>query len=92
MNYSRRLNGFDFENIVIKPIRNGATQMEMPCITGKVSCKDSDVSSTVEEWKRAQALTSTPVKVTIPGPMTIIGSTTSKAATFFFSVLDIPPH
>nr|UKS50400.1 B12-independent methionine synthase 2 [Karenia brevis] len=68
----RFIEGIDFKNLTEKSVRNGAYTTSLPTIRGKVSWRGGlDV---VAEWKKAQAVSKAPVKYTIPGPMTIIGT------------------
>jgi 5-methyltetrahydropteroyltriglutamate--homocysteine methyltransferase len=66
--HCRHLNGFDFTNLTRKELRNGAYSANLPSINGKVSAQDLFL---VDDWNRAQKLTDKPVKITLPGPMTI---------------------
>lgn len=71
--FCRFVNGIDFENKTEIAARNGAFTASVPSINGPVSWRGP--MSCAEEWKKAQALSSAPVKYTLPGPMTIMGST-----------------
>ena len=73
----RKLNGIDFVNLTRRKFRNGACENELPTIIGQVA-PSTEEPWLVKEWRATQSLTSTPVKVTIPGPMTIIGTTAGK--------------
>lgn len=76
--FCRFVEGIDFENKTSIQARNGAFTADVPTINGPVSWRGTNgpVSmNCAEEWKKAQALSSTPVKYTLPGPMTIMGST-----------------
>ena len=66
--HCRHLEGVDFDTLTEKVARTGNYKCWLPTITNKVKAKDEFL---VKEWENNQALTSTPVKVTIPGPMTI---------------------
>jgi 5-methyltetrahydropteroyltriglutamate--homocysteine methyltransferase len=66
--HCRHLDGIDFENLTDKVLRDGAYQARLPTITGPVSARDNFLP---HDWTTAQALTDNPVKVTLPGPMTI---------------------
>ena len=66
--HCRHLDGIDFENLTDKVLRDGAYQARLPTITGPVSARDNFLP---HDWTTAQALTDKPVKVTLPGPMTI---------------------
>ncbi|XP_077866510.1 5-methyltetrahydropteroyltriglutamate--homocysteine methyltransferase-like [Saccoglossus kowalevskii] len=72
--FCRHVNGFDFKNPVVKPIRNGACEIHMPRIIGKIGqCSEDDWVA--KEWRLSQDMSRVPVKYTVPGPMTIIDST-----------------
>ncbi len=66
--HCRHLNGFDFDNLTTKELRGGTYSAELPTIVGPVSAKQAFM---VNEWKRAQQYTDRPVKITMPGPMTV---------------------
>jgi len=66
--HCRHLNGFDFEKLKDKVSRGGNYVFPAPNVVGKVTPKESFLS---EEWRWAQGRTKLPVKVTLPGPMTI---------------------
>eukprot|EP00812_Abedinium_dasypus_P011133 NODE_470_length_1543_cov_170.294355.p2 GENE.NODE_470_length_1543_cov_170.294355~~NODE_470_length_1543_cov_170.294355.p2 ORF type:complete len:259 (+),score=76.41 NODE_470_length_1543_cov_170.294355:92-868(+) len=69
----RFIDGIDFENLTVTPVRNGALHIALPTIRSKLSWRGPlDVA---EEWRHAQALSPVAaVKYTLPGPMTIIGT------------------
>ncbi len=66
--HCRYLNGVDFNTITEKVARTGNYKCWLPTITNKISAADPFL---VDEWKNNQSLSNKPVKVTIPGPMTI---------------------
>ncbi len=66
--HCRHLNGFDFDNLTSKELRGGTYSAELPTIVGPISAKQAFM---VKEWKRAQQYTDRPVKITMPGPMTV---------------------
>ena len=66
--HCRHLNGIDFNTLTEKVARTGNYKCWLPTITNKISATDSFL---VDEWKSNQNLSDKPVKVTIPGPMTI---------------------
>ncbi|XP_041463418.1 5-methyltetrahydropteroyltriglutamate--homocysteine methyltransferase-like isoform X2 [Lytechinus variegatus] len=70
----RHVKGFDFTNLTKKSCRNGAWVAEVPTIREKLGVPE-DISWIGNEWKSAQLNCEKPVKATVPGPMTIIGST-----------------
>ena len=69
--FCHKLNGFDFATTKAKLCRNGAWEGLLPRIVSKVSHKD-DIGFTANEWRWSQEMSDAPVKVTIPGPMTIM--------------------
>ena len=66
--HCRYLNGVDFNTLTEKVARTGNYKCWLPTITNKISAADPFL---VDEWKNNQSLSNKPVKVTIPGPMTI---------------------
>ena len=69
--HCRQLAGFDFENLTEKAMRNGAWTATVPTITGPVA---AGAPFLADEWRIAQACTDRPVKMTVPGPLTITDS------------------
>ena len=53
-------------------MRNGAYSSLLPTITGPISARDHFLP---HDWRVAQSFTDKPVKITIPGPMTITDTT-----------------
>jgi 5-methyltetrahydropteroyltriglutamate--homocysteine methyltransferase len=66
--HCRHLLGFDFTNLTSKQVRGGTYEAKLPTIVGPVSARDQFL---VSDWQRAQAKSDRPVKITMPGPMTI---------------------
>lgn len=66
--HCRHIEGFDFTNLTLKPVRGGTYEANLPTVTGPVSARDVFL---VHDWQRAQSFTERPVKITMPGPMTI---------------------
>ena len=66
--HCRHLNGVDFNKLTEKVARTGNYKCWLPTITNKISATDPFL---VDEWKSNQSLSNKPVKVAIPGPMTI---------------------
>tara|TARA_Y100000768_G_scaffold306842_1_gene240858 strand:+ start:414 stop:1466 length:1053 start_codon:yes stop_codon:yes gene_type:complete len=66
--HCRHLAGIDFDNLTEKVARTGNYKCWLPTITSKISAKDPFL---VDEWTYNQSLSDNPIKVTIPGPMTI---------------------
>jgi 5-methyltetrahydropteroyltriglutamate--homocysteine methyltransferase len=70
--HCRHLNGIDFEHLTLKSLRQGAYSARLPTITGPVSAREHFLP---HDWKIAQSFTDRPVKITMPGPMTIADTT-----------------
>lgn len=66
--HCRHLNGFDFTNLTNKSLRNGAYSADLPTINDKVSARDAFLAN---DYLTAQKYCDRPVKITLPGPMTI---------------------
>jgi len=67
----RRIEGIDFKTVTHKKVRSGAFEADLPTITGPVSLRSPLLGC---DYITAQQFTSNPVKITIPGPMTITDS------------------
>ena len=68
----RNLGGVDFGNLSERVTRGGAWKASFPTIAGKIEVGPNFLDA---DWQRAQSATDKPVKMTLPGPMTIIDST-----------------
>ncbi len=68
--HCRHLEGFDFDTLETRVLRDGAYKTDLPAIRGEV--RHTGSSYGVHDWKAAQALSSRPVKFTLPGPLTIM--------------------
>ena len=68
----RHFAGFDFDVLAEATIR-GVTAARLPTVTGEVHYLGS--SPLVHDYEVARSLSPKPVKMTIPGPMTIIDTT-----------------
>jgi len=66
--HCRHIDGFDFTNLTRKPVRGGNYEANLPTVTGPVSARDPFL---VHDWRRAQSFSERPIKITMPGPMTI---------------------
>jgi 5-methyltetrahydropteroyltriglutamate--homocysteine methyltransferase len=66
--HCRHLNGIDFETLTDKVLRGGAYSASLPTITGPIGARENFLP---HDWKAAKSFTDRPVKVTLPGPMTI---------------------
>ena len=69
--HCRHLHGIDFEILTEKELRGGAYSASLPTITGPIGARDNFLP---HDWKAAQAFCDRPLKVTMPGPMTITDS------------------
>jgi len=68
----RHFTGFDFETLERRVLRNGAYDCHLPAIRDRVTARKNVL---VRDYVTAQAASPVPVKITLPGPMTIIDST-----------------
>ena len=71
--HCRHLQGMDFKNLTEKIHRNGAAVASLPTITGQIVAHGDYFLD--RDFRVAQAATDSPVKITIPGPLTIIDTT-----------------
>lgn len=70
----RHFEGFDFEHLTRRVLRNGAYTADLPSIVGPV--RSAGEHPLVRDWQIAQAAAGDhPVKMTLPGPMTITDTT-----------------
>jgi len=67
----RRIEGVDFNTVTHKSVRSGAFEADLPTITKSVSLRNAQLG---DDYKCAQQFTDNPIKITIPGPMTIADS------------------
>ena len=68
----RHFAGFDFAGLTRKAMRQGSWIAEVPTVRGPIKAADPILP---RDWRVAQSATDRPVKITLPGPMTIIDST-----------------
>ncbi len=68
--HCRHLNGFDFANLTRRSLRDGAYTAELPTIRARISPNGDHFLP--HDYQVAQAFTDRPVKITVPGPMTIM--------------------
>ena len=71
----RHFSGFDFGRLTRREMRGGSWTAEVPTVTGKIR---SGRPILVRDWRLAQSATDRPVKITLPGPLTIIDSTANE--------------
>ena len=70
--HCRHMAGIDFQNLTRKAMRDGQWVVNVPTIAAPVKAGSGFL---VNDWRVAQAATERPVKITLPGPLTIIDST-----------------
>ena len=66
--HCRHLEGMDFVNLTEKMLRTGNYSSFLPTVRGPVKPRKMFLA---HDWKRAQKATDKPVKITMPGPLTI---------------------
>jgi methionine synthase II (cobalamin-independent) len=70
--HCRHMEGIDFQHLTRKAMRDGQWVVEVPTIGAPVK---TETGFLVRDWRVAQAVTDRPVKITLPGPLTIMDST-----------------
>jgi 5-methyltetrahydropteroyltriglutamate--homocysteine methyltransferase len=70
--HCRHIEGIDFETLTAKEVRGGTYSAELPSVTGPVRARDHFLAA---DYRLAQEFTDRPVKITMPGPMTITDTT-----------------
>ncbi len=70
--HCRHLGGFDFDRLTQRAMRGGGWQAEVPTVTGPIA---AGAPFLPDDWRCASAAAERPVKITLPGPMTIADST-----------------
>ena len=68
----RQMQGFDFVNLEHRIVRNGAYETDLPAIRSKIMAGDPVLP---RDYAQAQAAADRPVKITLPGPLTIMDTT-----------------
>ena len=74
--HCRHFNGIDFDNLTQTLARDGATHMELPTITDAITVQPGHFLP--HDFRAAQASCKHPVKITVPGPITIADTTADK--------------
>ena len=69
--HCRHLNGIDFKRLTATELRGGAYRANLPTITEPISAREHFLP---HDWQVAQSFTGRPVKITLPGPMTVSDS------------------
>ncbi|MDH3476251.1 MAG: cobalamin-independent methionine synthase II family protein [Rhodospirillales bacterium] len=70
--HCRHLEGVDFDTLTPKDVRGGTYTAELPSITGPIRAGEHFLP---RDFRLAQSFTDRPVKITLPGPMTIADTT-----------------
>ncbi len=73
--HCRRMNGLDFDTLTNKLHRSGAAVADLPTVTGKIEPNGDHFLD--RDYEIAQSFSNKPVKITVPGPVTIIDTTTN---------------
>lgn len=68
----RHLEGIDFENLSETAMRNNTWSALVPTVRGKIK---AGAPFLPHDYKVAQSAAKNPVKITVPGPFTIVGTT-----------------
>ena len=71
--HCRHLTGFDFDDLTKRVLRGGAYAADLPTIRDAVRPKGNHFLT--RDWQVAQSFTDRPVKITVPGPITIMDTT-----------------
>ena len=66
--HCRHLEGMDFVNLTEKTLRTGNYSSFLPTVRSPVKPRKMFLA---QDWKRAQKATDKPVKITMPGPLTV---------------------
>jgi 5-methyltetrahydropteroyltriglutamate--homocysteine methyltransferase len=74
--HCHHFNGIDFENLTQTLARDGATHMQLPTITDSITVKPGHFLP--HDFEAAQASTDKPIKITVPGPITVADTTADK--------------
>ncbi len=69
--HCRHVDGIDFSNLTQKVSRQGAWVANLPTVSGPLKSRNHFLP---RDYRIAQAATDRPVKITVPGPMTITDS------------------
>ncbi len=74
--HCRHLTGIDFENMTRRVLRDGAYEAELPTISGKVEPRGDHFLD--GDFDIARRFSDREVKITVPGPVTIIDTTANR--------------
>ncbi len=68
--HCRHLTGIDFDNLTERTLRDGAYTTELPTINGPIAARGEHFLD--RDYRVAQSFTDHPVKITVPGPTTVM--------------------
>lgn len=71
--HCRHLDGFDFDNLEHRKLRDDAYETDLPAIRSRIRHSAKPYSS--HDYKASQTVSPKPVKFTLPGPLTIMDTT-----------------
>ena len=74
--HCRHMAGFDFDNLTMRVLRDGAYSAELPTIRGKIEPRGDHFLD--YDYKVAQSFSDRPIKITVPGPTTIMDTCANK--------------
>ena len=74
--HCRHLRGIDFRRLTRKVHRNGAAVADLPTIDGRIEADGDHFLD--HDFRIAQACSARPVKITVPGPLSIIDTTANQ--------------
>jgi len=74
--HCRHLQGIDFTRLTRKLHRNGAAIADLPTIEGRIEPRGDHFLDS--DFRNAQGFSDKPVKITIPGPLSIIDTTANQ--------------
>lgn len=74
--HCRHLNGFDFSHLTARTLRDGAYTAELPTIRGKIEPRAEHFLD--RDFQSAQKCSDRPIKITLPGPITIIDTSANE--------------
>jgi len=71
--HCRHLDGFDFETLEHRVLRDGAYETDLPAIRNVIKHSGNDYAA--HDYLASQAVCAKPLKFTLPGPLTIMDTT-----------------
>ncbi len=74
--HCRHLSGIDFEHLTTRVHRNGAAVADLPTITSRIEARGDHFLD--RDFRLAQSFSDRPVKLTVPGPLSIMDTTANE--------------